>query len=562
MMGCTDCIADGSVGMTYINGERIDVRPAGYDPELSTNVADDGAIPWLYDEFAGIATINRDRFVLVLRNKPVVLLIEQGVVISSCTLPIIDDSIVKDIAITPALNKIVLLFEDASGRMFLLWCSLKEDVIAFSDEPPMPLPQAVFDSRPPLRVPSYMDNDFTVGESDINILGTPVGLAHPQYKPWIEIIGSQLIISVVTWQYWNVTLQREMEQRLADNGVPFVDVDTLATWTQNVKFLEHTKYQVDVDYTIANLPMDPRMVMQLQFKVPFLQCHVITLDYLTGYVENVELIGQSPFEEYRSTPTDEFLPFDTNNRMITFMMARDQRIYRAFSPIKKRLSKNCFRWADQEPDWISGPPDPYEILLTDLTDEDLVRWWDTYHLTWKPNREPVEYLSGEDIVPEMQDADGALAPPFNINETIISISHDPQGLVVYALSSRGYVYRWDVAHYLIRSMHNGTLLDTRTDIMVGRVLVSQPKILQCEFINDDDFCYLLSPKIRILPDVDYVYYMYTHVSLDGVVWEFEIALPDVPVGASVPFFVKVETDSTILDPKPVKVIVSYTRGIP
>jgi hypothetical protein len=221
------------------------------------------------------------------------------------------------------------------------------------------------------------------------------------------------------------------------------------------------------------------------------------------------------------------------------------------------------------------PPDS----TTEL--DNLLRWWNDFHLTWDVLKNPWDYLSGEDTIPRWEtelwlpdlliQGDGIynaqvknilptsrLTAPFNmvpvITGSAVSSLTDRR---CYTLNTR--VLECVFTSYEITTYYEDKVIDTRQDIAVGRVIQGQEKIIRCVFRNLGKNA-IRTPRIRLIPDVDYTYYMYMGLSTDLITWTFTIDIPDVAYNATETFYLKVFTDSTILDPKPVLCSVDYAQG--
>lgn len=129
------------------------------------------------------------------------------------------------------------------------------------------------------------------------------------------------------------------------------------------------------------------------------------------------------------------------------------------------------------------------------------------------------------------------------------------------------VYHRLVSRYKNRQIGEGI------DIYIGKVIRGIPKVVEVQFFNEDmALAQMHTIKIEIVASADYPYYALGKLSLDGTTWTREIVytasqLLSMRSGASISlcsfkFFAKIETDTTVIDPKPIRVKTTYTRVLP
>lgn len=135
------------------------------------------------------------------------------------------------------------------------------------------------------------------------------------------------------------------------------------------------------------------------------------------------------------------------------------------------------------------------------------------------------------------------------------------------------IYRGDLVLHRLISTYKGRYLGEGLDIYVGKVLLNKPKEVEVIFQHAGyPLVQLKNITISIIPDNNYPYYKYVKLSLDEKeprTWSDSITFKRIQLCAVHPgieesnyqfkFWVKVECDSTIEDPKPVIVKTTYER---
>lgn len=218
-----------------------------------------------------------------------------------------------------------------------------------------------------------------------------------------------------------------------------------------------------------------------------------------------------------------------------------------------------------DPHWEDLPDDPEDPeASTPVIPSDNVNWNDPY-------RHAVRHGISSSI-------ENALQHPVPYPYSILQIRqiagasvNRHTGALTIATSNGVFTARL-IVHRLV-STYKDVVIGDGIDIYVGKVLRNKPKIVNVKFFNEDDnLAQLHTIKIEIVPSWEYKYYDMADLSLDGVSWSKSITynrsqLLSTKSGANqalctFDFFAKVETDTTVSDPKPIQVKVTYVRVLP
>ena len=590
--------------MRYINGVLI-------EPQLKTEDAQ-------LEEHGAITCLDNDRWALASKTVPVVYLVNKTLIVSSCILKMPES---KETAVCCGMvasldnTRLFLLYCYPNGKMFILTCLIKNDTIIHLKDVILPLPQGMSDTTIGETV-AYWNQDgtvqdglglskFTDGSSALTYAKNfPIGPVLLRYKPWIGSDGTKLIIGVNHMQVVSMLIK---------NDVTFLDLNEFkrkVAVLKNVKYNEfewwlsrrvkkfvHKTEQCegllecsDCGFELScketqrqhgtrrirpiwdengNPIIEEReydeVIANTTMSTAILISSLVVMDYTTGLVEGITHIGASRFGMYK--------PNNDVSHIIVGLDCYDGNIDVAFGTYNKSIPPDMLYWG-------TSP-----LVMSDTTQLSFyafLQWWDTHHLksdlfnnvysyfdigkilatsvgTFKLN----DLIVSEDICVTNNKIDYSVAKPgvpFTNVDGITDITSSNYKNITY-VAYDNKVIKYTAVYYEITSFHEGKLLGTRPDIVIGRVLKGLPKIVMCEFKNTDKIFALYNTVLTIIPDNNYPYYEYCMFSLDGISWDYSITLPVVAPETVTTFYTKVHTASNITDPKPVQFSIDYERGI-
>lgn len=588
--------------MRYINGTLI-------EPQIKTEEA-------LKEPHGAIVCLDTTRWVLVARYTPILYLLDETHVLSSCILVLPDmytNPVCCGAVASMDATQIYVLFCDKNGKLFIVPCFIDGDSITYHKDLIMVLPQGLKDMVLAEKTITWNQDGTTAdalgidlfpsGSTLLNYMSNfPIGPAITKYKPWITSDGTKLIIGVNHIQVMSVILKHDILFLNFDafkdevEKIRNVDYKENEWWTHRTitKIVQRTEVctgEMECDQCGHKAKCNPPGTQPKNKKMrpvwdavgnPILEEHeytevfantvmthpimvasIVTLDAVTGLLDGITHIGASSFGSYSKR--------GKNSVVIVGLDSYDGTVDVFLGSFDKSVPANVLYWGNTPLFMENNALFGFYTFLS---------WWDTQHLPYSGISDIQQYFNIGTIVPisttVFELVDLHVSEDLCVTQNILDYSLKPLtapfGSItgIYDISTSLYknisyiiydstILQFKIAYYEITSKYDGKIIGTRTDIAVGRVLIGIPKIIECEFKNKDTVFKMIKIHLTIVPNLLYPYYEYCMFSLDGVMWGYTINLPDLLPEESTNFYVKVHALVNNIDPKPVQFTADYRR---
>lgn len=572
------------------------------------------------EDHGAIAALWRGAFALASLHAQIIHLVIDDLVVDACNFVVprrYKNITCHGLISSLDFSRLYALYGTEDGILFIVWFHVSEDRIEYAGDYPLSVPQGY---RPQLMPETY--HKWNASTSIDEVLPTPIGpdmsffdlqLEFPigpalnAYKPWMGSDGSKVFIAVNHLQQvifpqqheiWFVTPEIMEEWRAEIQNIDYTKEDW---WSHTVEQHPVQRFHVCDGVMICTqcgrewpcndhtpISWAPQWdetgepIVELQnvdivrarttFQVPVLVASIVVFDVLTG-----KLIGTTHFG---ATQFGFHYENDSTARIITGMDVHDGVVDIMFGLQKKSIPTEFFLWGSSPmQELVVYPTNPYGSLAF----HDFLLWWDRNHIGWGAVSNPQAYYAGIEIGRHRYGAQFSVSDfevsddirrsqtimdfartnpvmPFTSIAELRDLSLSPMDNVGYAVYNKQVMQYTQIA-YSISSYFAGKLLDTRPDIMVGRVLRGEEKIVDCVFTNEDPYLDMINITLEIVADVEYPYYMFCKLSSGGP-FGYTITLPDIPAGGTANFQTSVYCTTTSRDPKPVQVRVRYLRRAP
>lgn len=295
---------------------------------------------------------------------------------------------------------------------------------------------------------------------------------------------------------------------------------------------------------------------------PTIMSSIIILNAATGALEGVHHIGGSAVGASLS---------DVKTLLITGIAVIEDTVHVYLANTTEKASREPLTWGDV-------PLDLASVHKANHPLHDFLLWWDAHHIPYLHTCTPMpptflrtplstDYMAKFPLIdlltyPDIEASNNIIGftkypahAPFNTITPPRDVALAPNQNKLLAISSTAiseYVLCW----HKFTSVYKNIELGQDTDIHIGKVAKGIPKIVTV-YITNTAQDRMIQTKLEIIPSFEYPYYMFVSLSLDGTTWAPDIMLGEILPGTNTTFYIKVECTTSVDDPKPVPLTVSY-----
>lgn len=561
--------------------------------------------------YGGVACLDGvSLYALCSREFPHLYLVQEDRVIASCPVTSLTYPTegAQCFGLVPLAGgrQIGILLVLPTGRAFLEYATVQGSTIFMQKTAAMQLPQmfqelsyeadvawnlegAIGDSLPlgPLGTASGLPQDLFP-----NLPIGPVSLACP---PVITASNEHIIIGVNSIQTLSLRYHHTMD---------YTPKETFKTWVNQLKEIEYTENvwwesntltaEVQVSEVCSNshpcpicgcvatctcgkkVPMwnpdgSPYLVTRTFDRIkcttvlqhPAIVSSIVVLNAATGCLEGLHHIGGTAV----GTSLTEL-----KTLLITGVTIIDDVVHVALANTTERASREPLTWGTTPLNLASAQAANHPL-------HDFLLWWDTQHLSYLKSCTPMpptflsmplttDYIGKFPLYslithPRIElptnttsFAKHPATAPFNslISPRGTSIACNQNKMLTV---SKDTILEYALCWHVFTTTYKNVVLGEDTDIHVGKVAKSIPKVVTVKITNTSRDT-MVQPTLKIIPSFEYPYYMFVSLSADGSSWAPELLLADIPPSMSQVFYVKVECTTSVDDPKPVPITVTYS----